>query len=843
LPRHPELRAALAVIAVLAAFGAAIFLAVREDSGGPPPPARSAWQGLVGDAHPAVSTEQRQIVVLSTPSVADRLAEVRYATEDDERRWSAQAYAVQQQVLALLASRGLGVRPEFSYSKVLNGFSAIIDARATAVLNSVPEVEGVYPVRAAFPAAVSAEAVSQVQSPVPGVRLPGYDGRGLTIALLDTGVDRRQPYLGGRVEAGLDVVDGTGPAVAETSPEDESEIERHGTQMAGLLVGSGGPGGMRGVAPGATVFPIRVAGWQPDAEGRSVVYARTDQLIAGLERAVDPDGDGDAHDAARIALVGVAAPFASFADSPESRAIEGALALDTLVVAPAGNDGSAGPLYGSVAGPGGSPAAVTVGATDERPVTASARVVLRRGLEVLLDEELPLLATGDGSAPGNLAIGLPRGAGTAVMDYFDRGGFSLVAGRAALVPVGDDPGAAALAAAHAGARAVLLYGRSLPSGSLGISSDVGVPVVAAPAQPVEALLRAQSDGYTVGVAVGRVLTDANSRVNRVAAFSSRGLSFGAFVKPDLTAPGTALPTSDPGNGADGEPAYVSVNGTSAAAASVAGAAALLAQARPGLSALDLRSLLVGYALPAPAAPLTNAGLGEIDVGAGAAAEVVASTATLGLGAWLRRARATETFTIRNISTRRLELMLAAPGGEGGTLRVRVKPARTLLRPGQSRRVTVTATGERPRGERAPTGVITVTALGGRPLRIPWSTVFPPKRNLLPRASIRPSEFRPSDVDPAILRIRAGAVVESDGVQIVPLARLDVLLYTADGEFVGLLARLRDLLPGTYAFGITGRGPRGARLPPGGYEVRLLAWPVLTGEPTRRRVPFRIERPG
>ena len=157
--------------------------------------------------------------------------------------------------------------------------------------------------------------------------------------------------------------------------------------MAGLLVGSGGPDGLQGVAPGATVFPIRVAGWQPDAEGRSVVYARTDQLIAGLDRAVDPDGDGDAHDAARIALVGVAEPFASFADSPESRAVAGALALDTLVVAPAGNDGAAGPLYGSLAGPGRlrrprSPSARPTSA----PTTSSVHVVMRRGLDVVLDE-------------------------------------------------------------------------------------------------------------------------------------------------------------------------------------------------------------------------------------------------------------------------------------------------------------------------------------------------------------------------------------------------------------------------------------------------------------------------
>ena len=71
---------------------------------------------------------------------------------------------MQQQVLTLLAARGLGVRPDFSYSRVLNGFSAVLDSRAVAVLERMPEVEGVYPVRAAFPAAVSAQALAHAQA-------------------------------------------------------------------------------------------------------------------------------------------------------------------------------------------------------------------------------------------------------------------------------------------------------------------------------------------------------------------------------------------------------------------------------------------------------------------------------------------------------------------------------------------------------------------------------------------------------------------------------------------------------------------------------------------------------
>ena len=175
----------------------------------------------------------------------------------------------------------------------------------------------------------------------------------MTVALLDTGVDLHKPYLHGHVLDGIDVLGGGPDARARAKPTDPSRLERHGTEMAGLIVGSGGPGGLAGVAPAATLLPIRVAGWQTDDQGGYTVYARSDQVLAGLERAVDPNGDGDAHDAARVALVALAEPFAAFADGPLARAAEGALGLDTLVVAAAGNDGPAGPAFGSVGGPGG----------------------------------------------------------------------------------------------------------------------------------------------------------------------------------------------------------------------------------------------------------------------------------------------------------------------------------------------------------------------------------------------------------------------------------------------------------------------------------------------------------
>ena len=52
-----------------------------------------------------------------------------------------------------------------------------------------------------------------------------------------------------------------------------------------------------------------------------------------------------------------------------------------------------------------------------------------------------------------------------------------------------------------------------------------------------------------------------------------------------------------------------------------------------------------------------------------------------------------------------------------------------------------------------------------------------------------------------------------------------------GTRLGLLTRRRELLPGRYTFGLTGRGPTGARLRRGTYTIRLLAFP---GDGTRKQ---------
>ena len=849
--RVPRRSVALLAVAILTVvLGATVVARGRNGTGQLSP---VSWRGLVGDPRSAVPAGQRMIVVLHTPSVAQRLAKAKYATEGQERSWTSQAYAAQQQVLTTLATLGVTVHPDFSYSRVLDGFAAPLDPRAVSILENLPEVAGIYPVRAAFPASVSesllaTKAFGAASGHRPSVDLPGYDGRGVTIALLDTGVDLAHPYLRGRILPGIDLVNGGDDATARSNPQDPSQLEHHGTELAGLLVGAGGPGGLHGVAPGATVLPIRVAGWQPAADGHNIVYGRSDQLIAGLDRAVDPNGDGDAHDAVRVALIGVSEPYAAFAQGPEAIAVQGALDLNTLVVTPAGNDGTAGPTFGSVAGPAGAPGALAVGATDSLTVQPRVRVVLRRGLDVILDRFLPLLGPVAPSHARTLHVATPRStqglAGSSSVDFFDTKGFSLVAGRAVVVPVGVDPQATALAAARAGAAAVVLYGGSLPPGSLRVAEEQTAPVVVVPTAAAVALLAAQRAGIDVGIAIGARRNVANPDRGYVTGFSSRGLAFDGAVKPNVAAPGVALATSEPGAATDGSPLYGTVNGTSAAAATVAGAAALLAQMRPALDGAALNSLLVGYAARG-GAPAVDVGAGTFRLGVSAVGEVAAQPSTLGFGIWEGpHWHATRTVIVRNVSTRRLQLSLSpVADGESEALKFKVVPDRLVLGIGRSAPVQITVTAAAAPRARLMTGALQIAAAGSETLRVPWALSFRRySANLVPRVTISDPSFKASDTNPAVLTVQAGNLVRDSGLQIQPVSRLDVLLYTAAGRYIGVMARLRNLLPGSYSFGITGRGPTSVQLAPGSYELRLAAWPTLPldAKPSRAQVSFRIE---
>ncbi len=820
---------------------AALVLAGGGSGGGSSAPATGAagWQGLLG-ARPAPQLGNRQIIVLRLPSLADRVQLAGgTATEADERAWTREAQAAQRAVLKRLALEGAPIAPEESYVRVLNGFSASLDSRALGVLQRDKDVAGVFAVHAAYPATAShgdSTALAAQTASARGVSLPGFGGRGVVVALLDTGVDVSHPFVQDRLLPGIDILDPTAGAVAAANPLAVEQLEAHATELAGLIAGSHGPNGLHGVAPAASILPIRVAGWQPDATGGVAVYGRSDQLLAGIEASVDPDGNGDSHDAARIALVGVVEPDAAFADGPLALAAAGASVLDTLVVTPAGNDGVAGPAFGTISGPGGAPAALTVGSVDLRLRSPAARVFLASGLEVLLSGQQEL----GGTTP-------PRGTQTTdvvavrpnTSTYYDRRGFSAVAGKAVLLPRGVSGLLDVQRAIEAGAAAVLVDG-PVPPGALGGDKTTAVPVVGLLPDAAAHARVLLASGRPVALSVGAASFRPNAANGSAAPFTSSGLAFDGRPKPELLASGVDLETADPGHREDGSPRYATVSGSSVSAAIAAGAVALLAQARPDLDAAALKAALVqGSDRPVG---VDRGAAGTVDVAVAAATELVAGPSTLALGsAFAKRAQVGDALTLRNVSRRRLDISLD-PAAAGSGADVTLTETHVVLAPGAATVVGVLATVPAlPTGSGQLSGAIRVVPQFSKAFRVAWAIAVPFRgRPLLAGVRLSQTTFVPSDANPSILDISAGRV---DGTleqpQLLPLTTLVIELLRGDGRALGTLVTLRDVLPGRYRFGITGRDARGRLLRPGAYKVRVVATPVGGGKEDSRAVLFRI----
>ncbi|GAA2223019.1 type VII secretion-associated serine protease mycosin [Streptomyces indiaensis] len=157
-------------------------------------------------------------------------------------------------------------------------------------------------------------------------------GRGITVAVLDTGVEADHPDLAGNVLPGKDLVR------FGAEPGDRAWA-RHGTAMAGIIAGHGhGPGdadGVVGIAPEAKILPVRVILEDGDPSRAKARSTRGNALAEGIRWAADHGAD--------VINLSLGDDSASAHPEPtEDQAIQYALDKGVAVVASAGNGGEKG---------------------------------------------------------------------------------------------------------------------------------------------------------------------------------------------------------------------------------------------------------------------------------------------------------------------------------------------------------------------------------------------------------------------------------------------------------------------------------------------------------------------
>ncbi len=286
-------------------------------------------------------------------------------------------------------------------------------------------------------------------------------GDGVTVAVLDSGVDAGHPQLRGHIATGADFLHRGG------GPPGDSDCVGHGTAVASLIAAQAqDESGLRGVAPGARILPVTVSEKSAASSDESGDAATPAQFGAAVRWAVQEGAE----------VINLSVVY--YTDYPEIRsAIEDAIADNVVVVAAVGNlgdanDGNPTPY------PAAYPDVIGVGAVDRTGVVArySAHGSY---VDVVAPGEAVVAATpGGGSAEyggTSLAAAFVSGAAALVRQYWPE---LTVAQLAERLRATADPAAGGADASY--------YGHGLIDPYRAVTQRLGsVPALDQPAAPVQ----------------------------------------------------------------------------------------------------------------------------------------------------------------------------------------------------------------------------------------------------------------------------------------------------------------------------------------------------------------------
>jgi len=383
----------------------------------------------------------------------------------------------------------------------------------------------------------------------------GFDGTGIVIAVIDTGVDYNHPDLfgfgeDGKVVGGYDFVD------KDYSPIDTNG---HGTEVAGIISADGQ---LKGIAPKSKILAYRVS-----ENGEAV---SSDLIIKAIELAVK-----DKADIINISL-GV-----NLTSNKIDQAVNKAIEQGIVVVTAAGNHG---PELGSIGSPGINPNTITVGATYNN-ITSSLVATLE--VNDTRYQVLPMVGTLPIDEP--ITAEIVFGKYGRMRDLTD----STIKDSILLVERGSDVDDEIVYfsdkennAANTGAKAIIVY-NNIPGLFFGELLHEFAPLNYSPT--IAAVSMSRGEGLALRESLYEKTVGTLNifyHPDFVAHFSSRGPVSPFFIKPDLVAPGAFINTTL----TDGK--YNFTSGTSFAAPHVSGAAALLLEKKNDLSPSEIKSLLV-----------------------------------------------------------------------------------------------------------------------------------------------------------------------------------------------------------------------------------------------------------